>query len=474
MNSKLNHYQKVLKKNPAHYKSVKTAMEELESVSPFYNEPEKRTQLELKKHILCTWAPVLTEFAVWIIKSAIRDNVDNLYFLSRDAYPVYMAAKEIITNSHGALNNTGKKLPELHYLRVSRYALRIPEMAIRGDDFLDMMFLSGIDVTMRKILNRGGLDKSEIDTFVKTIGFEKPLDVILSRPEIMSLKEKAREHKNVLEPMVQAHGREELPLVMGYLRQEGILGKGKNAIVDSGWIGTTQRSLQRLMNLERPDAELYGYYFGLYEVPKDMNRRNYKTFYFAPDINILRKSLFSNCLFEAVSSEPKGMTIGYNKMNNGKYEASISDNGSLNEKFLRIINDTVSDYASAYAWYIAEDNDYMISGKILPSLMTFPDKWEALMYGNLLFCDDVLEDNSQHIAADLSYQDICNLRLIRKTWIWLQVHIYKGNSQKEIPQIHESGWLYGSIVKRNMRVRWSILCAVTYNWIMYLRKWLGK
>ena len=97
--------------------------------------------------------------------------------------------------------------------------------------------------------------------------------------------------------------------------------------------------------------------------------------------------------------------------------------------------------------------------------MAKPDEWEASTYGNLLFCDDVLENGAQAIAAKLSYEDICNLRLFRKTKIWLDSRM-----GKPAPTIHESGWIYGSIVNCGGNVTFSLWEAKLYNWLMYVRK----
>ncbi|MCR5101236.1 MAG: hypothetical protein K6B41_07755 [Butyrivibrio sp.] len=476
MVKRLDHYKKVLEKNPAYIDSSRNVMEELESVSSFSNNRDIETKdvvikdnqlLHMREHYIHTCAPVITEYALWVIRNAIKDGIDKLYFLSRDAYPVYLAAKKVIT----IYKTEKEKIPELHYLRVSRYALRIPEMAIKGDAFLDMMFLSGIDVTMRKILGRGALTENEMKLFAEIIGFERPLDEILSRPEILALKEKAKAHKEELAPMVQAHGRDKLPLVLGYLRQEGMLDGSKCAIVDSGWIGTTQRSLQKLLRLEKPELELKGYYFGLYEIPKEMKKENYKSFYFAPRNGIMRKTLFSNCLFEAVSSEKTGMTLSYEKNDDGKFIAKLSEGGSLNGQFLSMTEEIITLYAAAYVKYHRKDTGYRISPGILKTLMANPDDWEACSYGNLFFCDDVLETDKKHIAADLSYEDICNLRLINKIYIWFRARFRDdSDGKKTLPTIHESGWIYASIVRCNISKSWSLFNAKLYNFLMYLRK----
>ncbi|WP_207638167.1 hypothetical protein [Butyrivibrio sp. AC2005] len=459
------YYKKALEKNPAYNRANEKCMEELVTIPSFANyngDPASVRKVGSIIHYLHTWAPVLTEFAAWVLNDAREKGIRKLYFLSRDAWPVYRAAMEIVKSSDDI-----KTYPELRYLRVSRYALRIPEMALDDSHFLDMMFLSGIDVTMRKILRRGALDKNEIQEFTGILGYNDSLDRILSRPEILQWKEKASASKESLWPIIQKHAKKRLPKALGYLKQEGMLSDEKIAIVDSGWVGTTQRSLTRLLCYEKPGTRLYGYYFGLYEVPTDMNPKDYYAFYFSPKNRIRRKVYFSNCLFEAVSSEAAGITLGYKKdsSDSGRFHAEIVEYGSLNREYLETMQPYLEMYANAYSSYSALDNGAAISESILSKLMAKPDKWEANIYGNLFFCDDVLEEDAQTIAAKLTYEDICNLRLLRKTLIW-----FLSKFNVRTADIHESGWIYGSIVRCGKHVHWSLMQARLYNYLMYIRK----
>ena len=499
---RLVYYRKVLKKNPAYDKAITECIDELEK-SSYFNKMDETVDKAGKKlklhHYLLSWAPVLTEFAAWVLYDAKKRGIKKLYFLSRDAWPIYRAALAIIegasctgdVNSSSSLKKddlglrkTETKYPELHYLRVSRYALRIPEMTINKDLFIDMMFLSGIDVTMRKILQRGALDENEIQEFAAILEYNDSLDRILTRPEILHWKSKAALHKEKLWPIVRRHSRERLPATIGYLRQEGMLSGDRIAIVDSGWVGTTQRSLLRLLNYEKPGIRLLGYYFGLYEIPKDMDPDTYKYFYFGPKGQIKRKVHFSNCLFEAVSSEASGMTLSYGRNSkksgntNGNssqfhaYECAddrfypeVAEYGSLNSEYLEMVQPFLEMFARAYVRNMKLDNGVRISESILTKLMAKPDTREAGIYGSLKFCDDVLEGSAQDIAARLSYKDIQNLRLLRKTLIWL---LSKFNIRTA--DIHESGWIYASIVRCGIHVRWSLMQARMYNYLMYFRK----
>ena len=67
---------------------------------------------------------------------------------------------------------------------------------------------------------------------------------------------------------IDSHSKEAYGTAIGYLTQEGLLEPVSYALVDSGWIGTIQQSIEHLLRQKQPDRKLEGYYFGLYEIPK--------------------------------------------------------------------------------------------------------------------------------------------------------------------------------------------------------------
>ncbi len=451
------YYREVLKKNPAYGNALEHVLE-----------THKGQLSEIQVHYLHTFAPVICEYALWVLNEAKKNGIDRLYFLSRDGYPVYQAAC--------ILSEGNDSYPQLRYLRVSRYSLRIPEMVISKETFTDYLFLSGIDVTMRKILKRGGLSDEEIEEIASEIGYTDPIDKIISRPEILYWKKIADKEKETIWSLIYKHAKPQLPLILEYFRQEGLMDDVRIAIVDSGWVGTTQRSIKRLISVEKPGFELEGYYFGLYSLPKDVGRSRYHTFYFRPWKDIEKKVLFSNCLFEAVISEASGMTLSYRKEGDVVIPEQTGGSG-LNSCFLNDILRVLIAYADTLKGSISgdnRDNRVRISGAILTKLMAYPETWEAENYGKLQFCDDVLESGAQDIAADLLYEDIKNLRLLRKLRLWIGKKLHIKSRVINDTTLHESGWLYASIVRCRGSVRWSLNCARMYQRLMYYRKELTR
>ncbi|MCR5665896.1 MAG: hypothetical protein K6G01_03640 [Eubacterium sp.] len=420
---------------------------------------------------LTVWAPPLIEYVRWVLQEAVKDGIERLYFLARDAHPMYLAAKKLAEAMH---------LPiECRYLRVSRYALRVPEFHLIGEACLERIFLSGIDISMQQILLRAKLSKEQMQTVVRQLGYDKPLDQVLNRHEIQQLKEQARvactTGKCDLLDYVYDISKAAYEQTIGYLKQEGLLDDVKWAVVDSGWVGTIQLSLYHLLAPKKPDLRISGYYFGLYELPPNRQGCEYKAYYFMPKGNIDRKSRFSNCLYEVMYSEDCPMVESYQR-NGERYEPVLSKVESPNGKTLhknaellhklleKIIGQKsqkvdAEDLLALYLNSLSGSID--ITEKLYQLVMSEPGAWEANYYGSFLFSDDVIDGHMKNAANVLSQQEIKDLRAISKLKIML------GVSKKVI---HESAWIEGSIVNAGGHVKKNLRGARRAKYLTHLRQ----
>lgn len=390
--------------------------------------------------------PVLIEFVIWVIEQAEREGIKRLYFLSRDGYQMFLAAKDLC----GKMNID----IEIRYLNVSRYSMRVPEYAMLGEKCLDRIFIGGIDVTFRRIMKRAALTDEEINDVAKECGMDNELDRMLNYQEIMALKSRFADNGKLLD-YIQRHSEKAYPNAIGYLKQEGLLDDIKYGLVDSGWVGTLQQTIRHLTRKDRID----GFYFGLYETPRGENPDMYHAFYFNPKTGLDRKAYFSNCLFEAVFTSPEGMTVGYDKEDDRYIPQTDMEQNPNKETIQRNISQLLS-YLKKIDNYDRQSNIQFVE-KILKPLMAHPTKLEVEEFGNLLFSDDVLEGNLKKVAAELNHEEIVNQRFIPKMMIML------GVSEKEI---HESAWIEGSIVRLGENVDKSLRSAERYKKFVYIRK----
>ena len=100
-------------------------------------------------------------------------------------------------------------------------------------------------MTLRKVLHRAALTEEEIVRTAEGMGLSGELDRILSYQEVQRLIPRLEKAPGFLELLYQ-HSREAYRDTMGYLKQEGLLDPVPCAVVDSGWTGTVQQTLDLL------------------------------------------------------------------------------------------------------------------------------------------------------------------------------------------------------------------------------------
>ena len=408
--------------------------------------------------------PVLLEYVEWVLVFACRDGIRRLYFLARDGWQMYLAAK-CLCRIHGLDL-------DCRYLHVSRFSLRVPEYALLGEECLEHICIGGIDVTFGKIMARAALTPEEARHIAGLLGYSDKLDVILSYQEIKHLKEKLRGNGQFFS-YVRKHSREAYPGTMGYLEQEGMLEDVFFALVDSGWTGTLQQSLRHLLQTKKPNVSFKGYYFGLYELPSGAQREAYAAWYFDPERGLRRKVHFSNCLFEAIFSAPEGMTVGYDcegqswKFLREQKESCNQVQMELQERLLMLYLERYESELGGNAKcesLISRTDGFTaarMTRQLLSACMSHPTRLELLAYGDLLFSDDVLENDRKKISAELSAEELKSQHLMYKALIMLGLK--KGT-------LRESAWIEGSIVKNGTHIRRNLWYAAWYKYFVYIRK----
>ena len=232
--------------------------------------------------------------------------------------------------------------------------------------------------------------------------------------------------------------------VYRYFRQEGML-EEKIGIVDSGWTGTTQKSINKIRKKCGCRTGVEGYYFGLYETPPGYDPRKYHSFYFSPKKEILNKVFFSNCFLETVLSAPHGTTTGYEEAD-GRIVPSLalyrSQNKEKTEAFFGILkNYTDKMMKCCRASDIRKMNikkDKAILQRSLRYFMWNPSPDEAEYYGTLQFSDDLLDDHMQDLAVRMSQKQL------RENHFGNKILTAFGIRKKHI---HESAWYEASVTR---------------------------
>ena len=414
-------------------------------------------------------APALHGYVYWVLSQAVKAGVERLYFLARDGYLMYQAARRICMK----LNLPVKCI----YLSCSRYSIRIPVYHLDYEDALDYICRGGIDVTLDKIMNRAALSEQEkkqvFEEFQKENFEINSKDEKLSHAVLDKIRDTLRKNQYFMS-CLEAHSRAAMPELEGYLRQEGLLDAEKMALVDSGWVGSMQKVLNQVITYIRKKngvsgtvEPLEGYYWGLYELPDAVNPEEYHCYYFSPGTNLKEKVYFSNCLFEVVFSAPHGMTMGYEQKENGMYVPVYADISDTQYDVMKQIENRMKKYTEIFLEDInsiqelSMEKDREVIAKLLQIFMGEPTTEEAETFGSLHFSDDILDDGDHQIADLLTEEEL------NANHVWRKIFAMCGIGNK---YVRESAWYEGSAVRGREHVSHHLRRYAAYKYLLYLRK----
>ena len=335
-------------------------------------------------------APAVGAFSQWVLGRALKDGVRRLYFLSRDGWHFYHMAQRLC-RAWG--------LPvECRYLYGSRYAWRLPLYHTDHRRALSQLCGKVLSPTLEVVLRQAGLSPEE------RAGVLGELAVSGKRPlspgERRALFQKLKACPRFLF-LMDWSSRQALPGLAGYLRQEGLLEGVPWALVDSGWMGSTQETLAQALALLGAAQGPRGYYWGLYRAPQ-LGR--WACYSFSPGRELKRQAGFCPGFFEAALAAPQGMALGYEERR-GRFIPRLGDpphGGTLSRELEALF----ADYGEKLLQEGAPRN---LLGRavaelprvcsLLEQLMTWPTRQEASAFGALPFWDSPLEGAAGPLAS---------------------------------------------------------------------------
>lgn len=360
--------------------------------------------------------PVFFNYVLWILKSAQQNGIKTLYFLARDGFLLWKIAQILI-------KKFGIDI-ECRYLYCSRYSLRLPTYYfIDEKEAIELIFSNSNEITLKNIFVRTGFDKNDIEKVLNSLGLNIYINEELSYQKVNLLKNKifanAIYKKLLEEKSINAYND-----ITAYFKQEKIFDYEHIGIVDSGWTGSMQRSLRQIIEHYGKNVKITGFYFGMFNKPKDIKDGEYCNWYFSENKNFWYKVLFCNNVLECMLSAPHEMTIGYQQFNN-KWQP-IYKKSKDKASFYKLVNKQIKgciDYVNDSVkneTLVNFNNDTALkeSFKILCKFMVFAKKSEVDAYNEFLFCDDVSEEYSQSLAGKSQVKYLKNYliipRIIRK------------------------------------------------------------
>ena len=401
-------------------------------------------------------SPLLLTFTVWVLQQAKKDNVKTLFFLARDGYLVYKIAK-MLCDSYGWDF-------DCKYFYCSRYSLRIPMYSKNLSEALDYICRGGIDITFRKIMIRSGFKEKKIGE-MKRYFADIDFDSVIPYPLLGKIRERLKSCPEYINDLKMISQEKWNPL-KEYFQQEGMFTDESVGIVDSGWTGTTQKSICDIRRYcGYNNSKIRGYYFGLFEYPDDGGIGQYRSFYFDSKNQLLNKLMFSNCLFEAIVSANHGTSCGFSFK--GKVLPELQPYKSDPRK--QCLLDTFYSFGKVFVEQTPTLNIEKIPimqykralQKSLRIFMWNPTKMEAEFFGKFKFSDDLLDQTTREVAPLFSDQHLMENHLINKLMTALGI--------RKTP-IHESAWYEASAVRNGKHSLHHRISNSIYKLLSYIKK----
>jgi len=202
---------------------------------------------------------VVGTFVKWLAERVVLHKIDRLYFCARDGF--------LIKKAWDAAGFDKSIKVETHYLYVSRATLNLAAgVANSSPQKLDQGLLCFLSTSAGKTTVRDAFDRAGLTTIERLVDeakevFQAGLDQVLYGPVLMGefeclLQRYATEVFSILSPRFE--------MTIKYLRQEGVLQAGRQAMVDLGWHGSMQKALRQIVRTGGGSSQLFGFYYGLW------------------------------------------------------------------------------------------------------------------------------------------------------------------------------------------------------------------
>jgi predicted HAD superfamily hydrolase len=319
-------------------------------------------------------------FCRWLIHQALTDRVEKLYFLSRDGF--------ILKQVYDLLSQKIEHAPPSVYLYASRRALNVP--GITELDAPTMDFLVGGTSTLRveQFIGRLGLRATDFAAEIRAAGFDDATHRVVNGRDYAMLRDLYQR----IFPAIRQVALAEQEHLYDYLQTTGILQAGKIGLVDIGWHGTLQHSLNRLIEATGRSIDITGYYLGTFQKARLFAEAGQRMASYickqAEPVELYDKVKLSVEIFEFIHMAPHGSVIKFEQTEQGiapVFEVNDQDPAKL-AKVAAVQQgalDFVSD--SAHAWrelgFLELSPELAIEP--LADLLAKPTHREAVLLGDL-------------------------------------------------------------------------------------------
>jgi FMN phosphatase YigB (HAD superfamily) len=253
--------------------------------------------------------PLLTGFVLWILHEARASGVTRLYFVARDGQVLLRIAEILLARLGWPI--------ECRYLLGSRQAWHLPALDEIDEAALSWLAADAEREPLGSVLARAELEAGQVAGALARHGLG-PLDRPAPAARLRALMRDAE-----VAPLIRAAAARRREAALGYLGQEGLLDDERALMVDLGWHGRLQRSLQRLVDLGAEGGrttQVSGLYFALRSRPEGIAPQRMRAYLDAPEA--LR--LLNPVLLELFCAADHGTVRRYRLGAGGRYEAELA------------------------------------------------------------------------------------------------------------------------------------------------------
>lgn len=337
--------------------------------------------------------PLFYGFVRWTLAEARRRGLRRLYFLARDGQVFWRIAQAIqVVEPHGI---------ECRYLHASRLLFAGPAELGAPETLRTLVAPAAAFHSLRQSLVLLGLDEAWAATGLPDRFRAHDPSANLPQPDREALADWLLAPAQ--RPLITTALAQRTAQARTYLDTAGLRAGEPFALVDAGWFGTIQHSLEHILGATGTPVPLTGFYLGL--VPS--GTRSFAgealgyTNRFAP-LPLLREESHK-VLIELMAQADHGQAAGF-EQRNGQWTVRLQDTGSVNLAEIRMFQDAILAFTrralevSAEAAAPEEEFSRAVIG-IYRSLHDNPTPREAQVLGFLPHSDQYFEQRHAGLCA---------------------------------------------------------------------------
>jgi predicted HAD superfamily hydrolase len=324
--------------------------------------------------------PLFFGFVSWLLACAVKDQVETLYFLSRDG--------QILKRIYDQLSSRVEHAPPSEYLYASRRALNVPAITELDERTVDFLVSGTSILRVAQFLERLSLDPRLFTRAIREAGFSSMDQRVRTGADYAKLRSLFRSITDEISRVAV----EERSVILDYFRGAGMFDRKRIGIVDIGWHGTLQNSISTLLGLTGRRAEIKGYYLGTFSTAKAAHDRGqemaaYLCEYGKPES---RHTVIKLCveLFEFLHLAPHGSVLRFTARN-GDIAPVLEENDFERPKMAKAcavqrgVLDFVKDFEAAWQQFYFLSIPPDLALQPISEVLRDPTKTEAAMLGDL-------------------------------------------------------------------------------------------